>query len=167
MEKRTVSNKRQNERRILLAALTIVIAACIGAAIFFGQTSPVIAEGKVVLKPEFDAQAQGMRTVYIIVRDPASPMPMPYGAMATTLTSDATGNVMNFKLTKENLRVMAEASNPPQKVTIKARLDMDGLGGSDQPGDIVGILENVDWGARNLTIALDQLVTTQPEPQIQ
>jgi hypothetical protein len=74
---------------------------------------------------------------------------------------------MNFKLTKENLRVMAEASNPPQKVTIKARLDMDGLGGSDQPGDIVGILENVDWGARNLTIALDQLVTTQPEPQIQ
>jgi hypothetical protein len=167
MEKRTVSNKRQNERRILLAALTIVIAACIGAAIFFGQTSPVIAEGKVVLKPEFDAQAQGMRTVYIIVRDPASAMPMPYGAMATTLTSDATGNVMNFKLTKENLRVMAEASNPPQKVTIKARLDMDGLGGSDQPGDIVGILENVDWGARNLTIALDQLVTTQPEPQIQ
>jgi hypothetical protein len=167
MEKRTVSNKRQNERRILLAALTIVIAACIGAALFFGQTSPVIAEGKVVLKPEFDAQAQGMRTVYIIVRDPASPMPMPYGAMATTLTSDATGNVMNFKLTKENLRVMAEASNHPQKVTIKARLDMDGLGGSDQPGDIVGILENVDWGARNLTIALDQLVTTQPEPQIQ
>lgn len=162
-----MSNKRQNERRILIAALTIVIAACIGAAIFFGQTSPVIAEGKVVLKPEFDAQAQGMRTVYIIVRDPASPMPMPYGAMATTLTSDATGNVMNFKLTKENLRVMAEASNPPQKVTIKARLDMDGLGGSDQPGDIVGILENVDWGARNLTIALDQLVTTQPEPQIQ
>jgi hypothetical protein len=167
MEKRTVSNKRQNERRILLAALTIVIAACIGAALFFGQTSPVIAEGKVLLKPEFDAQAQGMRTVYIIVRDPASPMPMPYGAMATTLTSDATGNVMNFKLTKENLRVMAEASNHPQKVTIKARLDMDGLGGSDQPGDIVGILENVDWGARNLTIALDQLVTTQPEPQIQ
>jgi hypothetical protein len=167
MEKRTVSNKRQNERRILLAALTIVIAACIGAALFFGQTSPVIAEGKVVLKPEFDAQAQGMRTVYIIVRDPASPMPMPYGAMATTLTSDAAGNVMNFKLTKENLRVMAEASNHPQKVTIKARLDMDGLGGSDQPGDIVGILENVDWGARNLTIALDQLVTTQPEPQIQ
>jgi hypothetical protein len=167
MEKRTVSNKRQNERRILLAALTIVIAACIGAALFFGQTSPVIAEGKVVLKPEFDAQAQGMRTVYIIVRDPASPMPMPYGAMATTLTSDAAGNVMNFKLTKENLRVMAEASSHPQKVTIKARLDMDGLGGSDQPGDIVGILENVDWGARNLTIALDQLVTTQPEPQIQ
>ncbi len=162
-----MSNKRQNERRILLAALTIVITACIGAALFFGQTSPVIAEGKVLLKPEFDAQAQGMRTVYIIVRDPASPMPMPYGAMATTLTSDATGNVMNFKLTKENLRVMAEASNHPQKVTIKARLDMDGLGGSDQPGDIVGILENVDWGARNLTIALDQLVTTQPEPQIQ
>lgn len=162
-----MTTKRQNERRILLAALTLVIAACIGAAIFFGQTSPVIAEGKVILKPEFDAQAQGMRTVYIIVRDPASPMPMPYGAMATTLVSDPSGTVLNFKLTKENLRVMAESQNHPQKVNIKARLDMDGLGGSDQPGDIVGTVENIDWGARNLTIALDQLVTSQPEPQIQ
>lgn len=162
-----MSNKRQTERRILLAALTLVIAACIGAAIFFGQTSPVIAEGKIILKPDFDAQAQGMRTLYVIVRDPASAMPMPYGAMATTLTSDPAGTVLNFKLTKENLRVMAESAGHPQKITIKARLDMDGLGGADQPGDIIGFIENVEWGARNLTIALDQLVTAQPEPQIQ
>lgn len=162
-----MTNKRIVERRILLAALTIVIAACVGAAIFFGQTSPVIAEGQVILKPEFDAQAQGMRTMFIIVRDPSSPIPMPYGAMVTTITNDPTGNVLNFKLTKENLRVMSDASTLPKKINIKARLDMDGLGGSDQPGDIVGVVENVDWGATNLTIALDQLVTSQPEPSVQ
>jgi hypothetical protein len=162
-----LSNKRKTERRILLAALTIVIAACIGAAIFFGQTSPIIAEGKVILSPEFDAQAQGMRTVYITVRDPASPMPMPYGAMVTTLDNDPSGTVLNFKLTKENIRVMSEVGAPPEKVNIKARLDMDGLGGADQPGDIVGIVENVNWGATGLTIALDQLITSEPEPQIQ
>jgi hypothetical protein len=162
-----MTTKRQKERRILLAALTLVIAACIGAALFFGQTSPIIAEGKILLKPEFEAQAQGMRTVYIIVRDPASPMPMPFGAMATTLSEDPSGTVMSFKLTKDNLRVMNAASEPPKKITIKARLDMDGLGGADQAGDIVGIAENVDWGSQDVTVTLDQLITATPEPQAQ
>ena len=62
---------------------------------------------------------------------------------------------------------MNESQTPPQKITIKARLDLDGLGGADQPGDIIGILENVDWGATNLTINLDQLVTAEPEAQVQ
>jgi len=162
-----MTTKRQKERRILLAALTLVIAACIGAALFFGQTSPIIAEGKILLKPEFEAQAQGMRTVYIIVRDPASPMPMPFGAMATTLSEDPSGTVMSFKLTKDNLRVMNAASEPPKKITIKARLDMDGLGGADQAGDIVGVAENIDWGAQDVTVTLDQLITAAPEPQAQ
>jgi len=168
MEAKTkMSPKRKTERRLLLAALTLVIAACLGAAVFFGKTSPVIAEGKVILKPEYDAQAQGMRTVYIIVRDPTSPMPMPYGAMATTISSDPSGTVLRFKLTKDNLRVMSESMEHPEKIIIKARLDMDGLGGADQPGDIVGMVENVNWGATDLTIALDQLVTSHPEPQVQ
>lgn len=162
-----MTTKRQKERRILLASLTLVIAACIGAALFFGQTSPIIAEGKILLKPEFEAQAQGMRTVYIIVRDPASPMPMPFGAMATTLSDDPSGTVMSFKLTKDNLRVMNAASEPPKKITIKARLDMDGLGGADQAGDIVGATENIDWGAQDVTVTLDQLITAAPEPQAQ
>lgn len=162
-----MTNKRQTERRILLAALTTVIAACIGAALYFGKTSPVIAEGNVSLAPGFDAQAQGMRTLFIIVRDPQSPMPMPYGAMVSTLPNEPSGTLMSFKLTKENLRVMNESQTPPQKITIKARLDLDGLGGADQPGDIIGILENVDWGATNLTINLDQLVTAEPEAQVQ
>ena len=158
-----MSTKRQNERRLLLAALTLVIAACIGAAFFFGETSPVIAEGKIVLKPELEAQGQGMRTVYIIVKDPSSPMPMPYGAMATTISSDPKGTVMTFKLTKDNLRVMNEAATHPSKITLKARLDMDGLGGPDTPGDIVGVAENIDWGTQGLTITLENLITAAPE----
>lgn len=162
-----MANKRQTERRILLAALTTVIAACIGAAFYFGKTSPVIAEGTVTLPPGFEAQAQGMRTLFIIVRDPQSPMPMPYGAMVTTLPNEPAGTLLNFKLTRDNLRVMNEAAANPQKITIKARLDLDGLGGADQPGDIVGVLENVEWGSTNLTINLDQLVTAEPEAQAQ
>ena len=160
-----MSTKRQNERRLLLAALTLVIAACIGAAFFFGETSPVIAEGKIILKPELEAQAQGMRTIYIIVKDPSSPMPMPYGAMATTISSDPKGTVMTFKLTKDNLSVMNAAAEHPAKITVKARLDMDGMGGPDTPGDISGVVESVDWGSQGLTITLDNLITGAPEPQ--
>jgi len=161
-----MTNKRSKERRLLLGALTIVIAACIGAAFFFGETSPIIAEGKIILKPELEAQAQGMRTVYIIVKDPTSPMPMPYGAMATTIASEPSGTVMTFKLTKDNLRIMSAASEHPSKINIKARLDMDGMGGADQAGDITGLLENIPWGSRDLVINLDQLVTAPSESQI-
>lgn len=162
-----MSTKRHQQRLLLLGALTLVIAAAIGTAFFFGETSPVIAEGRVTIKSDLVAQAQGMRTVYIIVRDPSSPMPMPYGAMATTISGDASDKVLDFKLTKENLRVMSAASEHPQKITIKARLDMDGLGGADSAGDIVGMVENIDWGSRNIEISLDQLVTEQPEPPAQ
>jgi hypothetical protein len=154
-----MTTKRQHERRILIAVLTLIIAGCIAAAFFFGETSPVIAEGKILLKPEMEAQAQGMRTVYIIVKDPSSPMPMPYGAMATTISEDPKGTVMTFKLTRDNLRVMNTSAEHPQKIIVKARLDMDGMGGADTPGDIVGTTEAIDWGAKGITLTLDQLIT--------
>lgn len=161
----SLTPKRQKQRLVLLGVLTLVIAASIGAAFFFGETSPVIAEGKITLKPELDAQAQGMRTVYIIVRDPASPMPMPYGAMATTIDADPSGTVMTFKLTRDNLRIMSASGAHPASITIKARLDMDGMGGADQAGDITGVVENIPWGSRGISINLDQLVTASTDPQ--
>ena len=161
----TKSPKRKTERRLILVFLILVIGACLGAAFFFGETSPVIAEGTIVLSPELNSQAQGMRTVYIIVRDPASPMPMPLGAMVTTISSDPQGQVMTFKLTKDNLRMMNPSAEHPAKIVIKARLDLDGLGGADTPGDIVGKSDSVDWGSKNITVKLDQLVSAPPEPQ--
>lgn len=160
-----MSMKRQRERRMILGALTLVIAACIGAAFFFGETSPLIAEGKILLSPQLESQSQGMRTVYIIVKDPASAMPMPYGAMSTTLSNDPKGSVMSFMLTKDNLRIMNATADHPKTITIKARLDMDGMGGADSAGDIVGIVENIPWGSRDIQINLDQLITSQVEPQ--
>lgn len=160
----TKSAKRKNERRLMLGVLVLVVGACLGAAFFFGETSPIIAEGTITLSPAFNAQAQGMRTVYIIVRDPLSPMPMPFGAMVTTITADPQGQVMTFKLTKDNLRMMNPSAEHPSKMTIKARLDLDGLGGADTPGDIIGKAENLDWGSQNVNVVLDQLVSAQPEP---
>ncbi len=163
-----MAKARQQQKLVLLATMTLVIAAAVGTAFMFGKTSDIIASGKVVLKPELISQAQGMRTVYLIVRDPASPMPMPLGAMVTTISGDPNGTVLEFKLTKDNMRMMAAVDEQhPAKITIKARLDLDGLGGADTPGDIVGMVEQVDWGSQELTIELDQLIMAEPEPQQQ
>ena len=142
----TKSAKRKNERRLMLGFLVLVVGACLGAAFFFGETSPIIAEGTITLSPAFNAQAQGMR------------------AMVTTITADPQGQVMTFKLTKDNLRMMNPSAEHPSKMTIKARLDLDGLGGADTPGDIIGKAENLDWGSQNVNVVLDQLVSAQPEP---
>jgi hypothetical protein len=159
------SAKRKNERRLLLGLLGLVVVGTLITAFFFGETSPIIAEGTITLSPELTGQAKGMRTVYIIVRDPASPMPMPIGAMATTIGADATGQVMTFKLTKDNLSMMNPSAANPAKMTIKARLDIDGLGGMDTPGDIIGKAENLDWGSQGIAVVLDQLVPAQSEPK--
>jgi hypothetical protein len=151
----------------MLIAVTLVIGASIGTAFFFGETSPVIAEGKITLAPGMETQAQGMRTIYIIVRDPSSPMPMPYGAMATTIAADPTGTVMTFKLTKDNLRVMNTSGDHPAKIQIKARLDLDGMGGPDQAGDITGVIEETPWGSRELNIELNHLVADGAEKPVQ
>ncbi len=159
-----MAKARKQQRLIMLALMTIVIAAAIGAAFFFGKTSGIIASGKIVLKPDLISQAQGMRTLFIIVRDPSSPMPMPLGALAVTLSEDPAATVYEFKLTKDNLRMMgASEEQHPAKITVKARLDMDGLGGGDTPGDIVGQAEGVLWGEENLTIELTELITADAE----
>ena len=161
-----MAKPRKQNRLLVLAAMTLVIAAAIGAAFMFGKTSDVIAAGKVTLKQDLVSQAQGMRTLFLIVRDPSSPMPMPLGAMATTISGDPSGTVLEFKLTKDNLRMMMNVDDRhPAKINVKARLDIDGLGGADSPGDIVGIAENLDWGSQGITIELDQLVTADPELQ--
>jgi hypothetical protein len=161
-----MSKARQQQKVMLTGVIGLVLVAAIGVAFVFGKTSPVIASGKVILKPELIQQAQGMRTLYIIVRDSASPMPMPLGAMATTLSADPSETVLEFKLTKDNLRMMTDVdAQHPAKINVKARLDMDGLGGADAPGDIVGVAELIDWGTQGITIELDQLVTADAELQ--
>lgn len=156
--------QRRTKNRLLIGLGVIVVVGCIGAALFFGETSPVVAEGKVVLPETMTQQAQGMRTLFLIVRDAESPMPMPWGAMVTTLSADPTGVVYEFKLTRDNLRIMNTAADAPKKLIVKARLDLDGLGGSDMPGDIVGTENNIPFGGKNIVITLTDLINEATSP---
>ncbi len=150
--------KKRSSLKPLVALAVVVVFGCIGAALYFGERSPIIAQGSVSLSETLTSQAQGMRTLYIIVRDAENPMPMPWGALSTTLSSEPNGTLYQFTLTRDNLRIMNQGQDAPNKIIIKARLDMDGLGGGDMPGDIVGTSSPVDFGSSNLVVQLTDLI---------
>jgi hypothetical protein len=150
--------QRKKQSRLILGLGLLVIAISVTSALFFGETSPVIAQGRIVLSEELTAQAQGMRRLFIIVRDAESPMPMPWGALDVTLSADPSGDVYSFILTRDNLRIMNQGGPLPKKLSLKARLDLDGIAGLDEPGDIVGSIGPVDFGSKDQVITLSSLV---------
>lgn len=140
---------------ILIVAM---IAVAIFAALQFGEKSPVIAAGSIELASELTEDALGYRTLYITVFDANSPMPMPYGAMRTEIDNDAEGQFFDFLLTKENLQIMNPSSPFPQTLRIKARLDKDGIGGQDQPGDLTGEQNDIAVGSDSVRIQIDKKI---------
>lgn len=159
--------QRKTKNRLLFIFGFVVIAGSIAAALTFGEKSPLIASGEVTLPDSLSSQAQGMRTLYIIVRDAESQIPMPWGALVTTLQEEPKGKVYSFILTRDNLRIMNPSAQPPKNIQIKARLDLDGMGGADMPGDIVGLAESVPFGSESVKIELNELVSegsTAPTP---
>lgn len=120
-----------------------------------GPAEPVVS-GEVSLKPEFTAKAKGIRTLYVIVYDAKSAMPMPYGAYKMDLTADAKGTFSTFAITTANLTVMNSESPMPSVLRLKFRLDKDGSAGKDAPGDIVGNVPSVQLGSKEVKVMLDQ-----------
>ncbi len=132
--------------------IVLFLVAAIYAASKFGEASPLIASGKIHLEIE----PNGGQTLFITVLSNESPMPI--GAMRVAVAPTAPGHLYEFVLTKENLRVMNPDAPLPQSFRLKARLDVDGQGGTDQVGDIVGSAENVQLGQEGLEISLRQRV---------
>lgn len=141
---------------------TIVIAGLgLFVALNTGEKSPILAKGSIHLAEDALKAVGKAKTLYIVVYDENSERPMPFGAVRFLLDTppQSSGKIFEFTLTKEKLQVMATAmggsSTPPSQMRLKARLDQDGLGGMDQPGDIVGELTQVAKGQKDLTILLD------------
>ena len=90
--------------------------------------------------------AAGLRTLFVIVYDSESRMPMPYGALKVELKADAKGSIYKGELTTANIQRMNEQAPVPKSIRLKARLDKDGSAGMDQPGDVVGKLDAIKVG---------------------
>ena len=116
-------------------------------------TDKVIAAGEVSLDPKLEARAKGVRTLFLVLRDENSPMPMPFAAMKVELKKDASGKFHTFRLTDSNVTKMS-GGDTPAKIEIKARLDRDGSAGRDSPGDLVGSAKGVNAGSTDVKITI-------------
>ena len=114
-----------------------------------------IADLEVEVSDKLSGQkTHGLRTLYIIVYDSQSSMPMPYGALKIDLSKDPQGTVYKGSLNSNNINVMS-GGPLPETLRIKARLDRDGSAGKDSPGDVVGTIEGVKKGS-SVKIKIDK-----------
>ncbi len=101
---------------------------------------------EVTVEDKVAKAAAGVRTLYVIVYDNESKMPMPYGAMKVDLKADAKGSIFKGDLTTANVQRMNPQAPFPKTIRLKARLDKDGNAGMDQPGDAVGKVDGIKVG---------------------
>ncbi len=101
---------------------------------------------EVTVEDKVAKAATGVRTLYVIVYENESKMPMPYGAMKVDLKADAKGSIFKGDLTTANVQRMNPQAPFPKTIRLKARLDKDGNAGMDQPGDVVGKAEGIKVG---------------------
>lgn len=140
-------------------SLLTALGFALGAAFMFGKKSPVYLQADIELSEELRESARGMRTLYIILFDDGpNAMPMPYGAIQRKLSDDASGEFYRLTATPEAVQVMIETRPVPRKWRLKVRLDRDGFGGPDQPGDLVGTLSNIAMGETGLKVTIDKKI---------
>ena len=159
-----ISNQPKKKSPLIWIApgAALVLAAALYMAVVTGQKSPLYAAGSIELSSELEPAAKGMRTLYIVALPPAeSGMRMPLGAARFNVSGDATGRFLNFSLTPETMQMMPGASGGtmPAKFRRKARLDADGAGGMDQPGDLVGEVSQVASGSRDVVITINRVAS--------
>jgi hypothetical protein len=149
---------KQLSRWLVPILVVLVIAIVVFAASKFADQPNIFVSGDVELSPDLVEKAQGIETLFIVVYDADSPMPMPYGAYRDRVSAGSSKEVANFVLTPEKLQVMRPDAPVPKNFRVKVRLDRDGQGGQDQPGDLVGQVDRVAYGASGVHVAITQVV---------
>jgi hypothetical protein len=143
-------------------ALPIIVVGILGLVILiagkFADQPTIFASGDIELSSELMDKATGIETLFIVVFDADNPMPMPYGAMRDSISLSGKAQVTDFILTPERLQIMRPGSPVPKNFRLKVRLDRDGQGGQDQPGDLVGQIDRVAYGAEHIHVSINQLV---------
>ena len=145
----------------LIGTLLIGLVAVISlvAAMNFGEKSSIYVSGEVKIPSSFSGKVGNIETLFVVVYDQDSPMPMPYGAMKLRLGDQVTaGQSVPFFITKERIMTMRENQPPPRRMRVKARLDRDGVAGRDQPGDLTGEVTDILLGTSGVTIEIDKLI---------
>lgn len=149
----------KNIKIVAFMFFAAVVLLAIAYALIVGDTAKIYVSGTVEVAPALREKSHAARTIFIILRAAAGasgdlPRQPPWGAYRDRVDFSSSDSY-SFTLTKDNLQLMGQQTNPPASFDIKVRLDRDGQGGADQPGDLVGTLQQVASGSRAVHITLD------------
>ena len=145
-------------RSVMIMTFAIV-GVIIGVVSQFAEKPNVYVQGEIKLDPALEESANGILTLFVVLYDENSPRPMPWGAIRYSLKQPATaGSFHNFILTPANLQVMDTNAPVPKSFRIKARLDVNGQGGMDTPGDLVGELNHVPRGQTGVSLTVNKKI---------
>ena len=136
----------------IIGGLAVVLVA-VGLAFIVGEKSEVYLSGEVTVAPQLQDKAKNISTIYLILRDAESKIPMPYGAYRDRVDFTQADSY-RFVITKEKLQLMQQQAEVPRLFNLKVRLDTDGYGGIDQAGDLVGELTNVAFGTKSVKLTV-------------
>lgn len=143
-----------------LIALVAIIGMSIASAFNFGEKSPIYVKGEVRVSDTLRSSLTGVSTMFVVIYDLDSPMPMPFGAMRERLSAEQleSGAPIPFMVTKEKLQMMNPNAPMPRRISVKVRMDKDGMGGRDQPGDLTGVISELNFGASDVIVDVNELV---------
>ncbi len=144
-------------RIFLLLIVPLLSGIMITFAALNGRPSPTYMTLKVSLRADLVEQAQSMRTLFFVFEDASSPEPKIWVAYRERLKAPLSAP-MEFIFRPEKIQLTgAKRQDVPASVHVKVRLDLDGLAGPDQIGDITATLSNQALGSQ-LSILLDTQV---------
>ena len=135
-----------------------IIASAVVSAQNISQKPTVYMETSIKVSQELREDAATLGTLFIILHDANSQSRRPFGAVREEISVSPDGDLGTYVLTPESVQVMAPGGPVPQQFRLKVRLDRDGQGGPDQPGDIVGEISGVKYGSSNVVLTLSRKV---------
>lgn len=110
----------------------------------------LIVSGTLQIDPAAQATLKGTETLYLSVADPARPGGPPVAANRVALTFPQA-----FELTTDHIRAMPGAgSSVPERVDLKARVDLDGNAMTKEPGTPQAIVAGVTRGQTGVIVTL-------------
>ena len=142
---------------VIPAFIVILVVLVTGIAAQFSTSPKIIVSGTIRVSPEVAEKAQGINVFFVTVFDQNRPFP-PYGSMRELISIEPGGTEREFFVTPEKLQLMNEMTPMPMTLKVKVRLDRDGQGGQDRPGDITQTKENVQPGTEGLQFDMTRIV---------
>lgn len=140
--------------------VSVSVGALILAVVIYltaiSSTKPqIIASGELRLKPGLEEYASANKTIFLVIYSQNPDQRMPLAIVREPINISSSGLIRKFSITPEKLQRMMSNDPIPKVFKIKARLDRDGMGGPDKPGDIVSVLENVEFGSEDVKILFE------------